>query len=158
MARQIRDALDISSIDAAVAVRLRVTGYSRAEIEQALASARAGEEARGTATCGVPPISRLGRLETVRRYASIATGKDGLSSKVDPANDCRGQQVRPKNDRQGKAIGWVWCRCLMPIPSATNDATVTPRGVIGGLRRDDSCYYPLPTVRGLGQDGHDDEL
>jgi hypothetical protein len=46
MARQIRDALDISSIDAAIAVRLRVTGYSRAEIEQALASARAGEEAR----------------------------------------------------------------------------------------------------------------
>ena len=46
MARQIRDALDISSIDAAIAVRLRVTGYTRAEVEHALMSERAGEEAR----------------------------------------------------------------------------------------------------------------
>ncbi|RQH09599.1 TraI/MobA(P) family conjugative relaxase [Paraburkholderia dinghuensis] len=46
MTRQIRDALDISSIDAAIAVRLRVTGYTRAEVEHALMSERAGEEAR----------------------------------------------------------------------------------------------------------------
>jgi hypothetical protein len=46
MARQIRDALDISSIDAAVAVRLRVTGYTRAEVEHALISERAAEDAR----------------------------------------------------------------------------------------------------------------
>ncbi|QYD70079.1 relaxase/mobilization nuclease domain-containing protein [Paraburkholderia edwinii] len=46
MVRQIRDALDVSSIDAAVAVRLRVTGHSRAEVEHALKSARVGEEVR----------------------------------------------------------------------------------------------------------------